>query len=74
MQNDFIMCALFTDDRSLSSDNVNTIGDVNTELQIKRFNINAQPYYVVVDPTTEQVLRTQSYNPDADSFLSWLKR
>lgn len=73
MQNDYIMCSLFTDDRSISSDNVNTIGDVNTELQISRFKINAQPYYVVVDPFTEQVIRTQGYNPDAESFLSWLK-
>lgn len=30
-----------------------TIGDINTDLQVEKFNMNAQPYYVVVDPKNE---------------------
>ena len=30
-----------------------TIGDINTDLQISKFNMNAQPYYVILDPKDE---------------------
>lgn len=73
MQNDFVLCALYTDDRTLSSDGTHTIGQVNTEIQISRYNINAQPYYVIVDPATGASIKPpMSYNPDVESVLSWL--
>nr|MCR5453356.1 thioredoxin family protein [Bacteroidales bacterium] len=73
MQNDFVLCALYTDDRTVSSDGTKTIGQVNTEIQISRYNINAQPYYVIVDPNTGASIKTpMSYNPDVESVLQWL--
>ena len=73
MQNDFVLCALYTDDRTLSSDGTHTIGQVNTEIQISRYNINAQPYYVIVDPATGASIKPpMSYNPDVESVLQWL--
>lgn len=73
MQNDFVLCALYTDDRTLSSDGTHTIGQVNTEIQISRYNINAQPYYVIVDPATGASIKPpMSYNPDVESVLSWM--
>ncbi len=74
MQEDFVMCSLFTDDRTPSADGQKTIGEVNTELQIKRFQINAQPYYVILDATTgSPKVQPQGYNPDAESFMEYLK-
>jgi len=73
MQNDFVLCALYTDDRTKSADGTHTIGEVNTEFQISKYNINAQPYYVIVDPNTGSMLKTpMSYNPDVESVLQWL--
>lgn len=73
MQNDFVLCALYTDDRTKSADGTHTIGEVNTEIQISKYNINAQPYYVIVDPNTGSMLKTpMSYNPDVESVLQWL--
>ncbi len=73
MQNDFVLCALYTDDRTMSVDGVNTIGQVNTEIQISKYQMNAQPYYVVVDPQTGATLGSpMSYNPDVESVLKWL--
>lgn len=73
MQNDFVLCALYTDDRTKSADGTHTIGEVNTEIQISKYNINAQPYYVIVDPNTGSMLKTpMSYNPDVESVLSWM--
>lgn len=75
MQNDYVLCALYTDDRSISSDGERTIGEVNTELQISRFNINAQPYYVILDPHNPDapVKTPQGYNPDVQSFIEYLE-
>ena len=74
MQNDFVLCALYTDDRTKSADGTHTIGEVNTEIQISKYNINAQPYYVIVDPNTGAMLKTpMSYNPDVESVLQWME-
>ncbi|MCQ2250329.1 MAG: thioredoxin family protein [Bacteroidales bacterium] len=73
MQQDFVMCSLFTDDRTLSANGEKTIGEVNTELQISKFQINAQPYYVILDAETEEpITEPQGYNPDVESFLQYL--
>lgn len=75
MQNDFVICALFTDDRSISNDGEKTIGEINTELQISKYQINAQPYYVIIDPKNPDspLMDPMSYNPDIDSFLKFLR-
>ncbi|MCQ2253200.1 MAG: thioredoxin family protein [Bacteroidales bacterium] len=75
MQNDFVLCALYTDDRTMSADGVHTIGEVNTDLQISRFAINAQPYYVILDPRNPAapVKAPKGYNPDVESFLKYLE-
>lgn len=73
MQQDFVMCSLFTDDRTISADGHKTIGEVNTELQISKFQINAQPYYVILDPKTETpMVQPQGYNPSVEDFIKYL--
>jgi thiol:disulfide interchange protein DsbD len=75
MKNDFVLCALYTDDRTLSDDGKTTIGDKNSDFQEERFKINAQPYYVIIDPKSpDQMLKApMAYNPDAESFIEFLK-
>lgn len=75
MKNDFVICALYTDDRTLSEDGQNTIGEINSDFQEAKFKINAQPYYVILDPKTPDVPLKQpmAYNPDIESFKEYLR-
>ena len=75
MKNDFVVCALYTDDRTLSEDGKQTIGEINSDFQEEKFKINAQPYYVILNPQTPDVPLKQpmAYNPDIESFKEFLK-
>lgn len=69
LQNDYVVVSLFVDDREkLPADQqakdadgnlMTTKGQLYTNLQITRFNKNAQPYYVLMDEN-ENVLNTPS--------------
>lgn len=44
-----------------------TIGDINTDLQVQKFNMNAQPYYVILDPNNESIKpKTMAYSSHED--------
>ncbi len=60
LQNDFVLVSLYIDDRTPLADNQKyvskydgkektTIGAKNSDLQITKFNNNAQPYYCLLD-------------------------
>lgn len=49
-----------------------TVGKVNSYISNSRFGNMAMPFYVIMDPETNQVLGTRSYNTDADAFLEFL--
>lgn len=83
LQNDYVVVSLFVDDREkLPADQqtkdadgnlMTTKGQLYTNLQITRFNKNAQPYYVLMDEN-EKVLNTPSpANFKVEEFASFLK-
>ncbi len=84
LSNDFIIASLYVDDRTkLDSSDVfvsildgkkkTTLGQKNTELQVMRFKNNAQPYYVLIDPFTEELLaEPTAYDPSVTNFLDFL--
>lgn len=74
MKTDFVLCALYTDDRTMSDDGKNSIGDVNSDFQEEKFQINAQPYYVIIDPENPDtpLKEPMAYNPDIENFLEFL--
>ena len=37
-----------------------------------RFNVNAQPYYVLLDTTGNLLAKPQAYDLDVDHFISFL--
>jgi len=85
LQHDFVMLALYVDDKkelpesdwyTSSYDNKvkKTIGKQNADFQITRFNNNAQPYYVIIDPTGELLIEPISYNLDINSFIGFLEK
>jgi thiol:disulfide interchange protein DsbD len=74
MKNNFVICALYTDDRTMSEDGVKTIGEVNTELEIANYQMSAQPYYVIENPNQpgKAVKEPMKYNPDIENFKQFL--
>ncbi|MCD6366581.1 MAG: thioredoxin family protein [Bacteroidales bacterium] len=85
LRNDFIVMALYVDDKKSVPENEwikstydgkmkKTIGKINADKQISEYNINAQPYYVLLDPYDEKPLVTPiGYNPDIDNFVDFLE-
>jgi len=83
LQNDFIMLALYVDDKKelpqsewYTSDYDNkvkkTIGKQNADLQITKFNNNAQPFYIILDHDEELLLAPKSYDLSISNFIDFL--
>ena len=85
LQNDFVIAALYTDDRtrldsaewitsSLDGKVKNTIGKKFNDLQITKFGSNALPLYAIVDDKgnilTEKKYYT--YSPNVENFIDFL--
>lgn len=75
MKEKFVIAALYTDDRTEDISGNSTIGKVNTELQISKYQINAQPYYVILNASQPEkpLISPQGYNPDPQSFVQYLQ-
>jgi thiol:disulfide interchange protein DsbD len=43
---------------------IKTIGNKWSDLQIKTYKANAQPYYVIVDHNSTNLTEPSAYNPD----------
>ena len=83
LKNDFVVVALYVDDKTMlpeeewyisTYDNKvkKTLGKQNFDLQIERFESNAQPYYVLLD-NDEKLLNTPTaYDIDVDRFIKFL--
>lgn len=85
LRNDFIVLALYVDDKTKVTESEwvkstydgkikKSIGKINADKQISEYNINAQPYYVLLDPYDEKPLVTsKSYDTDIDNFVDFLE-
>jgi thiol:disulfide interchange protein DsbD len=51
-----------------------TIGKKYADLQITRYNVNAQPYYVLLDTKGELLVLPKAYDLNADNFVEFLER
>lgn len=51
-----------------------TMGAINSDIQVSKFNNNAQPYYILLDPTTETLLaQPVAFNEDVEEFIDFLE-
>ncbi len=83
LNNEIVLISLYGDDQrelpkeeqyvSKSGSEVTTIGKKWREYQIERYNINAQPYYVVLDAEGKDISKPVGYTPDVQEYKSWLK-
>jgi thiol:disulfide interchange protein DsbD len=83
LQDDYVVVALYVDDKTavpeeewvLSSYDgklKKTIGKIYADFQIHNFNINAQPYYVLLGHDGEILAKPRAYNLDVDAFVKFL--
>lgn len=83
LQEDFVMLAIYVDDKTELPENEwytsdydkkvkKTIGKQNADLQITKYNANAQPYYVIIDAEEQQMTEPHAYDKDIDNFINFL--
>ena len=83
LREEFIVTALYVDDKTDLPENEwiiskydkkvkKTIGKKFADLQITRFNVNSQPYYVLLDTTGNLLTSPRAYNLDIDAFIKFL--
>ncbi|MEX2336715.1 MAG: cytochrome c biogenesis protein CcdA [Fulvivirga sp.] len=85
LREDVILVSLYVDDkRELPIDQqtikklgdkefvIKTIGDKWSYFQAKRFQINSQPYYVLVDNNERTMSVSEGYNPSAQAYINFL--
>lgn len=85
LRNDFLIMALYVDDKtkvdstewitsSYDGKIKKTIGKINADKQISQYYINAQPYYVLLDPYDgKPLVSPKAYEPDVDNFVTFLE-
>lgn len=84
LRDHFVIVALYADDKktAIESDWITTergrvlksIGKINSHLAMTKFSVNAQPYYAIIDPITqEHLVPSRGYNLDVASFITFLQ-
>ena len=85
LKNDYVIIALYVDDKTrLPKDEWVTseydgkvkksIGKKNADFQVSRFEMNAQPFYVLLDNNGELLVTPRAYDLDVDAFVAFLKK
>lgn len=83
LRENYIVVALYVDDRKdlPQSDWVtstydgkvkNTVGKKFADLQITKFKVNSQPYYVLLDNNGELLNKPKAYDLNVDNFIKFL--
>ena len=85
LKNDYVVIALYVDDKSELPENEwvtskvdtkvkKTIGKKFADFQVSRFGVNAQPYYVILDPFNDlkPLVTPRAYNLDVKAFINFL--
>jgi thiol:disulfide interchange protein DsbD len=83
LQEDYVMLALYVDDKTelpesewytSTRDNKQkkTIGKQNADLQISKYNANAQPYYVLIDANEKVLVEPKAYDLEVQNFVNFL--
>lgn len=85
LKNDYVVVALYVDERtklpesewitsSVDGKVKNTIGKKNADFQISRFNVNSQPYYVLMGNEEQVLTDPYGFNTNIDEFIAFLDR
>lgn len=83
LREDYVIIALYVDDRTKLPEDEwvtssydgkvkKTIGKKYADFQISKYNINSQPYYVLVDTEGENLVEPMGYDLNIDNFIEFL--
>ncbi|MFO7615120.1 MAG: cytochrome c biogenesis protein CcdA [Bacteroidales bacterium] len=83
LQNDFVIIALYVDEKTELPESEwitstfdgkvkKTIGRINTDFQITRFGVNAQPYYVILDHDGNMLNNPIAFELNVDRYVQFL--
>ncbi|MBR1782629.1 MAG: thioredoxin family protein [Bacteroidales bacterium] len=82
LQNDYVIVSLYVDDKTrLPEDQwvttesgkvLKDVGRVNSHLVLKRFGVNSQPNYFLLDADGNTLRGPRGYNLDVDAFVDFL--
>ncbi|MEO7960089.1 MAG: thioredoxin family protein, partial [Ginsengibacter sp.] len=85
LKKDFIIVSLYVDVHNILlqpaeqyyskalTQNIETLGDKNTDLQVSKYNANTQPYYFFLDENEQRLAPDgYGYDPDKTKFLQLL--
>lgn len=84
LNNDVVLISLYVDDKKelpeseqyvseTTGKKIKTIGNKWSDLQIKTYKANAQPFYVIVDHKSANLTEPSAYNPDIEAYYNWLQ-
>jgi thiol:disulfide interchange protein len=83
LKNEVVLISLYVDDKKELPENeqyvsettgkmIKTVGNKWSDLQIKTYKANAQPFYVIVDQNSANLTEPSAYNPDITAYYNWL--
>lgn len=84
LKNDIVLISLYVDERIPLPENeqyispttgkrIRTVGNKWSDFQIKHYQMNAQPYYVLIDLDENTLNTPVGYMPNVSGYEAWLK-
>ncbi|EDM43127.1 thiol:disulfide interchange protein dsbD, putative [unidentified eubacterium SCB49] len=84
LKNEVVLISLYVDDKKelpeaekyvspTTGKKIKTIGNKWSDLQITRYKANAQPYYILMDHSEENLIKPVGYTPDVEDYEAWLR-
>jgi len=84
LNRDIVLISLYVDDKRMLPDSerytsettgkrIKSIGNKWSDFQIKNYQANAQPYYVLMSLEEENLNTPIGYTPDIEEYKKWLK-
>lgn len=85
LNNEIVLISLYVDDKrrlpkedqytsETTGKRIKSIGNRWSDFQIKHYQANAQPYYVLMDLTENNLIAPIGYTPDVEEYKKWLQK
>ena len=72
LKEEFVICALYVDDNT-KVEGGKRLGSINSKLAQDKWNVNAQPAYIILSPDGERVLAgPRGFDTDINAFVEFL--
>ncbi len=82
LRDEFVIVALYVDDKTRLAESewvyndsgraLKDVGRVNSWIALKRFGVNSQPNYFILDSAGETLRGPRAYDLDVEAFLNWM--